>query len=319
MKRWMVAVLIAVFAVAASPYIFIPGTITIHRSIAFNTSPNAIRRLLIENNQWNKAWIANDSNPAMKNSGQSVFYDGNSYSLTDRKYSSILLAIHCDKDTFATASLDFITLSKDSVKLDWNVTMPVPSGPIRRLEVARKSRKIEADIATLLNKMESFFSKTENVYGIHIQRESVVDTSLLFTYDSSRGYPDMGFVYSRIAKLKNYISTQDADITGYPMLNIYTKDSMLFLVKVALPVNKKLTSNGRMTYKWMLPHGNILVTEVKGGAKTIDHAFEQMGYFMKDYGLVAPAIPFLSLVTDRMKEKDSTQWITRIYYPVMDL
>jgi hypothetical protein len=29
------------------------------------------------------------------------------------------------------------------------------------------------------------------------------------------------------------------------------------------------------------------------------------------------AMPFQLLVTDRSKEKDSTNWITQLYYPVM--
>ena len=67
----------------------------------------------------------------------------------------------------------------------------------------------------------------------------------------------------------------------------------------------------------MLPGGNILITEVKGGPEEIKKAYRQVELYISDFQRVAPAIPFESLVTDRRAEKDSTKWITRIYYPVM--
>jgi hypothetical protein len=42
-----------------------------------------------------------------------------------------------------------------------------------------------------------------------------------------------------------------------------------------------------------------------------------MELYISDHERVPPAIPFLSLVTNRMLEPDSSKWITLIYYPVM--
>jgi hypothetical protein len=39
--------------------------------------------------------------------------------------------------------------------------------------------------------------------------------------------------------------------------------------------------------------------------------------YKDDYQRVSPAIPFYSLITDRLKEPDSSKWITKIYFPVM--
>ena len=118
-------------------------------------------------------------------------------------------------------------------------------------------------------------------------------------------------------KLKNYSTKQGAKQSGHPMLNVYTVDSISFLVKVALPVNKKLKDEGSIKYKWMLGGGKILISDVTGETSKVDHAIKQLEYYLLDYNRVAPAIPFMSLITDRSKELDSTKWITRIYYPVM--
>ena len=166
--------------------------------------------------------------------------------------------------------------------------------------------------------MQLFFEDDQNVYGIPIALERVKDTALISTADSCRGVPTTSFIYNLIHKLKQYSSSQAATNTGYPMLNIYTKDSVVYKVKVALPLNKKLSSKENIEYKWMLPHGYILVSEIQGPPSTVEAAFQQLELYVKENNLNPPAIPFYSLVTDRSLEPDSSRWITRIYYPVMD-
>jgi hypothetical protein len=63
--------------------------------------------------------------------------------------------------------------------------------------------------------------------------------------------------------------------------------------------------------------GYILVGEVKGGMVTVAAAEKRMADYAFDHQKTAPAIPFQSLITDRMQEKDTGKWITRIYYPVL--
>jgi hypothetical protein len=140
---------------------------------------------------------------------------------------------------------------------------------------------------------------------------------LLFTFASSKGLPGTEFIYGLIDQLKNYAADQSAKVTGYSMLNISTIDSIHFLTKVAVPIDKKLKPSGNISYKWMLGGGKILVAEVQGGPASINKALKQVEVYVQDYHLIAPAIPFQSLITDRTKEKDTSKWITKIYYPVM--
>ena len=301
----------------AGVYVFIPNIIVVKKSVKVNISQPAIFRLLIESGQWNKGWPGSELNNAMTDISQSVFFNGNSYSVTDKKYGSLILAIHHGADRIANSALNIISVSKDSVLLDWEASIPSSYNPLQRGQRYQQSKKIENDLGVLLGRMADYYSKPANVYGINITQQSVTDSTLFFTYDSTKGYPGTEHIYLLINQLKKYIASQQANITGYPMLNIYTKDSLTYLVKVALPVDKKLPPSGNMAYKWMLPGGNILIAEVKGDSKAINNALKQMEYFINDYGRQAPAIPFLSLVTDRLQERDSSKWVTRIYYPVM--
>ena len=318
MKKWIYAIIITFIIIILALYVCIPGKIAIQKSVVVNISQQAINRLLIEDSNWIKWWPGNDTTTTKKQGRQTVVFNGISYTITDKKYSSIILEIRNGYDSITTSSLNIVTVSKDQVKLEWEAQVITSTDPGKRLQRYLSAKKIENDMVTLLSQMNSFFADPVKVYGIDIRQEAVVDSTLLSTYDSIKGYPSVEFIYSLIGKLKDYTISQNARVTGNPMLNIYTKDSLIYLVKVALPIDKKLISSGKITYRWMLPGGKILVADVKGDTKTIDLAFKQVEFFVNDYNRHPPAIAFLSLVTDRLLEKDSTKWITRIYYPVME-
>ena len=318
MRKLIVAVLIIICLLLASIYLFIPTTIIIQKDVEIKMNQQAMKRLIMDENNWHKWWPDEDSAVVNKDTKQPVLFNGNTYSITDIKYSSVLFTIQHKNDELATSSLDIIAISKDTVKLYWEAVIATSKNPITRLQQYLSSRQIKKDMSILLNKIETFFSKPYNIYGIDIREELVVDSLLLSTYDSVKNYPSTEFIYSLIDKLKKYIDARDATITGDPMLNIFTKDSITYLVKVALPVNKKLPASGNITYKWMLPGGKILVTDITGDSKNVDRASRQMLLFVNDYQKIAPAISFFSLVTNRMQEKDSTKWVTRIYFPIID-
>ena len=85
---------------------------------------------------------------------------------------------------------------------------------------------------------------------------------------------------------------------------------------VAIPVNKVLPDAGEIQMKRMIP-GNILVTEIRGGEATIDAAFDTFDKLITDYRKTSPAIPFQLLITNRQVVRDTSKWITKLYYPVI--
>ena len=180
------------------------------------------------------------------------------------------------------------------MQLVWNGELISSYNPFKRAKSYYDFNELEENVDSILWKMKSFFSNIQNVYGYNIRHESVKDSILVSTFDISKGYPSTQFIYSLIEQLKKYIKSQSAEETGFPMLNISAADSSNnYTTKVAIPVNKKLSSSGKIQYKWMLGGGNILVTDVRGGNDEINKAFQQVENYMSDRRYVAPAIPFL--------------------------
>ena len=241
--------------------------------------------------------------------------NGNDYVVADYTASSISVDIN-NSSVSSRSSILFVPLQSDSIRLEWQAQIPTSYNPIKRLEIYFGTSGLQNDFHTILKAIPAYYTNDEKIYGIEIRRESVKDTALVFTFDSTIGYPSIEKIYSMIGDLRNYINSNAASATDSPMLNVYNSDHVHYVTKVAIPVNKILPSSGKIFYKWMLPHGNILVADIKGDTKTTDSAFVTMENYVHDYNLTAPAIPFFKLISNRLK-KDSTEWITRIYYPVM--
>jgi hypothetical protein len=208
-------------------------------------------------------------------------------------------------------------LKQDSVSLNWDILISTSYNPFKRLQLYFKSKEINSDVNSLLQKANLYYSDLKNVYGFKIEKNRVVDSFLISTFINTNTIPTTAQIYALIDDLKVYVKTKSAKETGLPMLNIFTSDSVTFTTRVAIPVNVLLDSKGNITYNKMLGGGNILVAEVKGGMAEINKALQQMELYIRDYNRMSPAMPYQSLITDRRIVTDSSKWITKIYYPVM--
>lgn len=311
MKKILLAVALLVVLFLAAVYLLIPNRVHISQTLNMPVNREGLMRSLSAKENWVKWW-------PVKNNGDStsLLLNGRQYELVDAKVLSILLRI-TEKGVSIPAEITAVADGTDFSMVSIDGVMATSYNPFKRIQRYFKARAIKKDAALLLKSMGDHYSAISALYGYDIRKEHVVDSTLLTNIKEVTGYPTTEKIYSLVDELKAYIKSQDASETGSPMLNIFTKDSINYLLKVAIPVNKKLPDTGTMSYRWMLGGGNILITEVKGGRAEISKAYKQIEFYISDFKRVAPAIPFESLVTDRRQQPDSNQWITRIYYPVM--
>jgi len=309
MKKWVVILVIGL--ILSLPYIFIPSIIRVQQSVIVTNNLRGFHRSLSEHKNWIKWWPG-----SVADNEKTLLLNGNPYRITDFTPSTVDVDVEISSVS-NRATLLFIPLGSDSIKLEWDMSISTTSNPLKRLQLYFASSTIANDIHAVLTSIQSYYANTERTYGLDIRRESVKDSSLVFTLDSSKGYPSTEKIYSMIDQLSKYIDSHSAIATDAPMLNVYTVDKINYVIKAAVPTSKILPSNGKINYRWMLPHGNILVAEVRGDRAKVDSAFNIMENYIADYDLASPAIPYYSLITNRLKEKDSTRWITKIYYPVM--
>lgn len=312
MKKILIVCLMLVIVVCGFAYLYIPNNIVINAAKAVPINKDGLYRTLSDTTGWADWWPGKNSS-----SGDAPFTSrGFSYRLTDIKTLSLPVAI--SKNGFqCKGEITMLAEGQDSTIINFHSSFTSSSNPVKRIIAYFNAQKIKKNADDMLASIGNYYSEIKNLYHYPITKDHVVDSTLLFTDREVKGPPTSATIYAMVDELKAYISKNNAKETGYPMLNVFTKDSISYLVKVAIPVDKKLPDSGNIRYRWMLGGGNILITEVKGGPGEIKKAYQYIDQYVEDHQRIAPAIPFESLVTDRRLETDTSKWITRIYFPVM--
>ncbi|HEY9195301.1 MAG TPA: GyrI-like domain-containing protein, partial [Mucilaginibacter sp.] len=203
-----------------------------------------------------------------------------------------------------------------SVDVVWTTDINSGINPVQRVKAYCDAQKLKAGVSDILNQLKTFLQNDRNAYGYHIYIDKVKDPILLATSVNQSNYPGMPSVYAIISKLKSQAVLKGAKQTAFPMLNITKVSPASYQVSMALPVDKMISTDKGTFINKMVAGGNLLVTDVKGGPNTIADALGQIKQYMKDHKLISPAMPFESLVTDRVAERDTSKWVTKIYYPI---
>lgn len=310
MRKWIVLVIVFLVASLGSLYLFIPNNLSIKQRNHVFFPAKAFTRALFNEESWQKWW------PHTGGAVRPLHYNGNTYYIRDKSNSSFRITITRENDTLDT-ELFLIPVEQDSIDMEWLGAISSSFNPIRRIEKNRWVEKVSDDMAMLLQKMKAFYTNPDNLYTLPVRETKVVDSTLISTSTTVKGYPTTALIYGLINKLTAHANRNNARQTGLPMLNISEGNDNNYQVRVALPIDKKLKDEGDIHYRWMLGGGNILVTEVTGGPHQVKKAFLAMQDYINDFKRVAPAIPFESLVTDRRAEPDTSRWVTKVYWPVM--
>lgn len=300
MKKALLVILLFVVLFITGIYIFIPATLDISEPVLIRSTEKGTTRLLTDDAVWNGL-----------TSNKTTY----THRVVPQSYNPIQVVSIVNKDT-VSGTIIIMPLQKDSVAVVWQCAIQSGSLPWERLSSYRRAGTIKQDMENIMASLHSYAEKAENIYQLDVREEKVKDTLLMTTKTVTIGEPAITDIYDLIAMIKNYIASQGAKETNYPMLHIRAVDSTRFETMVAIPVDKPLQGTKYIFLRRMVP-GNILVAEVKGGKHTITKALKSLQTYMDDYQRASPAIPFESMVTDRSKEADTSKWITRLYYPVM--
>lgn len=305
MKKILMYVFVLTALLLASVYLFIPGQLKVHEAVSIRAAMPGVSRSLSSNENWNRWWP-----------GKSPFtLNDFTYFIEGKIFNAIDIGISAGPDSLRSR-MDLVFFEADSMTIGWDVTMNAGNNPFKRLTKNRQVKALHQNMQTILESMKAFMEKTENIYGFHVTETKVADSVLISTRRSFRHKPTVQEVDAMIQQLKKYIADNRAEEKNYPMLHVLQADADHYEAMVAIPVDRMLPETKNFAPKFLLKDGNILEAEVKGGPFTIENAFREFENYRSDHKYTSPAIPYQLLVTDRMKESDTTKWITKLYYPV---
>ena len=313
MKKWLIGIVFLFLLFSLCTSLLIPRKIFVSTLVTARTNQSALHRFLSADSNWQKWWPASASAK-----GSSILFELDGYAFKKSKplYNSFKIAIE-KNNNIDSSLLGLFIVNKDSVKIEWSLTIETGLSPFDKIRQYSRAKKIRQELEMILVAMQNYVSDVKNVYGLDIRKELVKVEYLISAKKVFTHYPTTADVYEMVSQLKSYITREQAKEEDHPMLNINAADSANFEAQVAIPIDKKLPDSGIFSSKRMLKNGNILVAEITGGNKMSALAMKQMELYVTDNQYNNIAIPFYSLVTNRMTEKDSSKWVTRIYYPVM--
>lgn len=308
MKKWTLlsslVLLLLLLVSALCVDVFIPSTLTVTRVAPLRCRAVAAFSLLSDESKW-KAWWPEPSPRA-------------GFHIRKLSYQTMDIAIRQGEYALDSRMSVLPLGNQDSSVLHWETQLHCGWNPAARVRAWREASRLAGTMDEILLHASEFLGKQENIYGITIQETTNYDTLLVATRTVRPGLPTNEDIYSQIRRLRKYIQEAHVPETGFPMVNVtpMEEEPGAYRLMVALPTGGMVESSGDFSFMRLIP-GKYLVTDVKGGPFTVAMALASMKDYIRDYQRTVMAIPFQSLVTDRMREPDSTRWVTRIYYPVM--
>ena len=310
LKKLAIGVTVVLVTVIIGIFLFIPAVINISAVGYLNNNSRVCADNLLMESNWQKWWpekITTDSNFVFQNT---------SFSITDRSPYAAGIDIKIKSKNAINSTIALILYKPDSTGYEWKCMLTPGNNPISRLENYFLAVEIKKNLDKLMKAFAKYVGVKKNVYGVEIDKRKFTDTFMISTEKFVKDFPDNKTIYSLIDELSNYAKANGATQVKYPMMNIEKRDSSNYTLKLALPINKEIPSSDKFRFRFMI-QGNTLFAPVTGGNASIDNAIEQMRLYISDYKLSSPAIPFQSMVTNRLTEPDTAKWVTNIYYPVM--
>jgi hypothetical protein len=312
MKKWLLALVSVIILFTLCTYIFIPSRLIISTNIMMDATQNGTIRILYDPSKWSKWWPGDTTE---NNEG----YDLNKYNYqVYKKYYDHLVVRISHHNSHYNSSIFVFAVPADSVLLKWKCNINSSLNPIKRIFQYHQAVVIAGGMKIIFDSLNSFLSNNSNIYNSFLIREiTVKDSFLISTKKDFNHYPSTKEVYSLIQLLRTYMLKNNSAPIDSPMLNVTIIDSSHFRTEVAIPINKELKNEGNIIIsKRLVTHGHMLETTVKGGIQKINLGTSQLDTYINDYKIILMAIPFQSLVTNRLQQPDSSQWVTKVYYPV---
>lgn len=290
-------------------YFLIPSTLTISNTVYNKTTLAGALRYMMTEEAWKKWWV--DKKSISENKFE---YKGDEYKLTDTRINTVIITIHHNNEDFKT-EMQLFRIS-DSIIINWKFIVYTSLNPFKRISEYREANVLKANTSDILNHFKKFIENNDVVYEIPIRLSSIEHIFLITTKTTFNHYPSTAEIYNNINFLKRFSTSNGLKQNYYPMMNVTMNNDTSYRLMVALPVDKETSYYTGAVHSVRMVQGNYMVTQVRGGYKTVNNALDEMQLYFDDYNKTAMAIPFQYLVTDRTSEPDTAKWLTKIYAPV---
>ncbi|HJV20043.1 MAG TPA: hypothetical protein VJ552_09225 [Sediminibacterium sp.] len=308
MKKLLIIV-VSLFVLIALVSFLLPSEQKISHSVIVDCPTEAPTRLVSNPAKWSAWWPGQQLNDSVWSSGQTLFQVQkillNGFQAQTRK-----------GRLQGFVDFNFFMAANGGTQFNINGIYRFSSNPFTKTLQYISMMDTKKTLLHFMQQVEVNFSNIEKVYGFNIERKQLVHTAYVSLKQPFDHQPSVVEIDSLVKELKQYIASQQGREMDAPIMNVYTGETGAVEAMVAIATDRELPSTNRFLLKNMVRNGYVMVAEVKGGPQVIDSCKKELENYVLDYRKSSPAIPFQQMITDRVKEKDSSRWITRLFYPV---
>ncbi|MCX8474031.1 MAG: hypothetical protein ORN85_10340 [Sediminibacterium sp.] len=305
MKRPLIYLIIILLIIVIGGYIYLPKQLTISSAGILKTPYFGILRN-IQDTQIFKTlgFINSNKNESIKLSYklENINYDG-SHFVINSPYSQTPL------------NGSIIEFRNDSSLIYLSQQYSKTYQPLKVFYNYFKAVHEKQKQEQLIDSFELYLNNLEYLYGIKPQFDTVRYTEFISDNTEFNTRPTTAQIYQLINPLQQYILNNKIKILTPPMLNLRALENNKYFVQVAFGIDTLKISPFRYKPKKMIK-GNLLTATVKGDYLAVDKSLQSLEKFIRDSKMSSPAIHFQYLISNRLEQTDSSQWITIINYPI---
>lgn len=307
----------------------LPAKLEVSKSFSIKAPAGAVFEEINDLKRWEAWQYWNTLDPEMKIAySENTIGAGASYSWQGPKLGDGNLAIEeSTPDKSVAIKMDFggspatalytLEPESESTKLTFNFANDQGMNPIGRwINVAMKS-EIEKSFDYAGEKIKAIAeAKPKFTYVITEETTPTISyVGLMHTMSPQ----DPAAISAQMAKmyteLENMLKKSKVEITGYPfaLYPEFTEESMDMICAMPIAADAKLPAKYKVE---TTTGGNAIKGIYKGDYSNLMALHLELDQYLKYKGLTMNGAPMEVYVTDPMLEKDTSRWITEIYYPV---
>lgn len=311
MKYLKIALITSMVAVIGYLYLFIPTHIKVS-NFTESKSPELRVVRLIDNH----ALLTKTVGKYYDSTTKKISIDNVEFTLNNALSNMIQINVQTSRlqlKSFITVNAN----SKETSTISWFCDFQTSYNPIQRWLDYNEAVKIKKASATLIQHINEFVQQPVNVYGFDIKEITLKDTILISTKFPSKSRPTNEQIYKAAKELTAYLKSYHKTALENPMVTVLENSANDFTVMVGISIDGEIPTNEKFSIKKMPVFGKMFVADVTGNQSAINNGYAAVKLFLLDSKRPTPAVPFELLINDRQSVLDSTQWKTRIFYPVM--
>lgn len=177
---------------------------------------------------------------------------------------------------------------------------------------------LEKDAVKSLENLKAYMEDTKKLYGFEIGRETVIDTSFLF---SRRTVPQNDKQVGTKKIFEDLIAYAEKNNLGYTGTRIFytmthSGDQVTLYASIGISKRFENTVGNVYEYKAMPAGKNLLVAIYQGPYGEANKAYSALEQYKSDYLLSSMAIPFQKFMNEGYDFADDQVVQLKVYYPI---